>query len=190
MKIINETYMRCEECGTEAFGLYNINSVFGYKMVGEDISPFSKCKRCRGENLELEEQEKEARIKIWATAAGWGKEINVSRTIFDSYLIDLGYLEYDGKARGNRKHLAITEIGREHSAISNSVFGRAILWDYDTYIEVIKLRLKGTIVHDTCPKCKAYLDTMPGYNHMDYSHKCRRCGRECEYWHVKAVHDR
>lgn len=191
MRITNETYMCCSECGVEASGLDDINQVFGYKIVKEDIKPFSKCRKCRGEEPDFEEHcKKNIKNKQWATAASWGRRINISRTVFDSYLIDLGYLEHDGKVRGIRNRLVVTEKGSEHSATTNSMFGKAILWDYATYLDVIRLRLSGTIVHDTCPKCKAYLDTMPEYNHLDYSHKCRRCGRKCDYWHVKVTYDR
>lgn len=190
MRITNEVYMCCSECRAEANGFEDINKVFGYMLVKEDIIPYSKCRKCRGEEPEPEDYRRNIKDKQWATAASWGRRINISRTVFDSYLIELGYLEHDDNAKCGGKRLAVTEKGSKHSATTNSMFSKAILWDYATYLEVIKLRLSKAIVHDTCPKCKAYLDTMPGYSHLDYSHKCKRCGRECEYWHVKVTHDR
>lgn len=191
MRITNEVYMCCSECKVEAYGLDEINKVFGYKIVKNDIKPYSKCRKCRGEELGFEGgNRKYIKDKQWATAASWGKQINISRTVFDSYLIELGYLEHDNNAGCIRNRLVVTEKGSSHSATTNSMFSKAILWDYETYVEVIRLRISKAIIHDTCPKCKSYLDTMPGYNHMDYSHKCKRCGRECEYWHVKVTHDR
>ena len=189
MRITNEVYMCCSECRTEANGLEEINNKFGYKRVKGEIVPYSKCRKCRGEELEPEDYRKNIKHKQWATAANWGRKINISRTVFDNYLIELGYLEHDDTIRGVRKRLAITESGRQHSATTNSMFSKTILWDYDTFLEVIKLRLRKAIVHDTCPKCKAHLDTMPGYNHLDYCHKCKRCGRVCEYWNVSVTLD-
>lgn len=185
MRLANETYMCCPACGTEATGLDDINKVFGYKIVKEVIQPYSECRKCRGD---VEEQVH--REKHWATAASWGKKIHISRTVFDSYLIELGYLEYNQKSNGRRNKLVVTEKGRNHSATTNSPFYKAILWDFDTFSKVVWMRASKAIVHDTCPKCKAYLDTMPGYNHLDYSHTCKRCGRVCEYWNVSVTHDR
>ena len=126
----------------------------------------------------------------WATAASWGRQIHISRSVFDSYLIEMGYLEYDDGTNGGRKGLVVTEKGRNHSATTNAPFHRAILWDFDTYLEVAKLRVSKATIHDTCPKCNAYLDTMPGYDPLGHSHQCKRCGRVCEYWHVNVTHDR
>ena len=192
MKITNETYMKCPTCGAEARGLKDINKVFGYKIVNEDLFPFTECRGCRGENSyeERRKGKRKTKDKQWATAASWGKRIHISRTIFDSYLIEMGYLEYGDGTDGGKKGLVITEKGRHHSATTNAPFSRAILWDFDTYFDVAKLRVSKATVHDVCPKCKAYLDTMPGYNHLDYSHTCKRCGRVCEYWHVNVTHDR
>ena len=126
----------------------------------------------------------------WETAADWGRKIHVSRTIFESYLIELGYLEHDYHSHGKRNKLVVTEMGRNHSATTNSPFSKAILWDFDTFAEVVKMRASQAIVHNTCPKCRAYLDTMPDYNHLDYSHTCKRCGRICDYWHANVIFDR
>lgn len=185
MRLSSETYIRCPVCGTEANGLDDINKVFGYKIVKEVIQPYSECRKCRGD---FEEQVHQA--KQWATAASWGRRIHISRTVFDSYLIELGYLECNHNSNGRRSKLVVTEKGRNHSATTNAPFHKAILWDFDTYIEVVRQRASKAIVHDTCPKCKAYLDTMPDYNHLDYSHTCKRCGRVCEYWNVSVTHDR
>lgn len=191
MRITNEVYTCCPSCGAEAHGLEDINKVFGYKIVKKDIMPYSKCRKCRGDDLEFEGRyQKNIKDKQWATAASWGKQINISRTVFDSYLIELGYLEHDDSSSRIRNRLGVTEKGREHSATTNSMFGKAILWDYETYIEVVKLRISKAIIHDVCPRCKSYLDTMPGYNDVSHGFKCKRCGRECGYWYVKVTHDR
>lgn len=185
MRLSNETYIRCPVCGAEATGLDDINRVFGYKMVKEVVQPYAVCRKCRGV---LEEQVH--REKQWATAAGWGRRIHISRTVFDSYLIELGYLEYSHKSSGKGSRLVVTEKGRNHSATTNSLFHNAILWDFDTFVEVVKKRASKAIVHDTCPKCRAHLDTMPDYNYMDYTHTCKRCGKVCDYWHVSVTYDR
>lgn len=192
MKITNEIFMKCPTCGVEARGLDDINKVFGYKMVKEDLTPYTECRCCRGEESLVEARVSKRRKKDeeWATAASWGKRIHISRTIFDSYLIEMGYLEYCDGTNGEKKGLGVTERGKEHSATTNAPFRRAILWDFDTYLKVARLRVSKAIINDTCPKCKAYLDTMPGYNHLDYSHTCKRCGRVCEYWHVNVTYDR
>lgn len=192
MRITNETHMRCPKCGAEATGLDDINKLFGYKIVKEVITPYSECRKCRG-NQQYPKNRFGKRIykdKQWASAACWGRRINISRTKFDSYLIDMGYLKHDfeGGEKGNK--LVVTKEGRNHSATSNSRFQKMLLWDFDTYAKVVKMRASRAIVHDSCPKCKAYLDTMPDYNDRDYSHTCKRCGRVCEYWNVDVIYDR
>lgn len=39
--------MHCQQCGVEANGLQAINRVFGYKIVNDDITPYSICRECR-----------------------------------------------------------------------------------------------------------------------------------------------
>ena len=191
MNLVNESHMKCSKCGVEASGLNDIQTVFGYRIVKEDIIPFIECRECRGADSEEEERRKNLSQKEeWATAAKWGRHISISRRVFDSYLIELGYLEHDDRKDGKRNHLAITKKGSSHSKIKNSFFGKTVLWDVATYFEVVKARLSKAIIHDVCPKCKSYLDTMPGFNHFDSVHKCKRCGNECDLWEVKATYDR
>ena len=139
MRITNEVYTCCSECCAEANGFEDINSVFGYMLVKDDIVPYSKCRRCRGEEVEPEDYRKNIKNQQWTTAANWGRRIDISRTMFDSYLIELGYLVCDSDTRSDEIHLVITEKGRQHSATTNSTFGKVILWDYATYLEVIKI---------------------------------------------------
>lgn len=192
MKITNEIHIKCPTCGKEASGVDDINKAFGYQIVKEHLIPYEECRKCRGNDtvIDRKKSKRESKNTQWATAAGWGKRIHISRRVFDSYLIEMGYLEYNDGSSGGKKGLSVTEKGRIHSATTNSTFRRMLLWDFDTYLCVAKLRASKAIVHDTCPKCKAYLDTMPGYNQFEYSHKCKCCGRECEYWHVNVVYDR
>lgn len=192
MKIVNDTYMNCQMCGAEASGIDDINKVFGYKIVKGDLVPYTECRECRGEELSLERDSRKRKTQEvqWATAANWGNRIHITRTVFDSYLIEMGYLEYNDGAKAGMRGLGITEKGRAHSATTNAPFRRVILWDFDTYLEVAKLRVSKATIHDTCPKCSAYLDTMPGYDPLGHSHQCKRCGRVCEYWHVNVTHDR
>lgn len=191
MKIINKTRMCCSVCGVEASGLNEIQKVFGYKMVKEDIVPFSECRQCRGVESEEEERRKNlANARKWATAARWGRDINISRTVFDSYLIELGYLEHNARASSKRKRLAITKEGSKHSKLKTSILRKKVLWDSETNLDVMKLRVSHSIMHDVCPKCKAYLDTMPDYDPLEAKHKCKRCGSKCEYWLIKATYDR
>ena len=189
MKIVNDTYMNCQMCGAEASGIDDINKVFGYKIVKGDLDPYTECRECRGEHPSFERGRKHKEVH-WSTAAGWGRRIHISRTVFDSYLIEMGYLEYDDGTKGGKRGLDVTEKGRAHSATTNAPFRRVILWDFDTYLEVAKLRASKATIHDTCPKCNAYLDTMPGYDPMGHSHQCKRCRRVCGYWYVNVTHDR
>ena len=188
MRISNETYILCPKCGAEATGLDNIDRAFGYKIVKDVITPYAECRACRGDKQHFEGQVHKE--KQWASAAEWGKRINIRRTVFDSYLIELGYLEHDFESAGRGNNLVVTEKGSEHSATTNSSFHKVILWDFETYIEVVKMRASKASVHNICPRCKAYLDTMPGYNHLGSSHTCKRCGRICDYWHVSVMYDR
>jgi len=185
MRITNEAYKPCPRCGAGASGLEGINKVFGYILVNDKIMPHSLCRECRqGNEAPAKEQ------NIWATSACWGKRINISRTKFDNYLIDLGYLDCGNSDNRKRGRLEITETGKCHSAMTNTAFAKKILWDYETFLQVIKLRAQRARVYNCCPKCNAHLDTMPNYNHMDYSHKCHRCGLDCGFWNVDVVYDK
>lgn len=191
MIITNESHMCCSKCGIEASGISDIQKVFGLTMDKKDIKPFSECRKCRGVESEEEEIRKiTEKPEKWLSAATWGKTITISRKTFDSYLIELGYLEHDDSKKGIRNHLRITKTGKEHSKTKKNLFGLTVLWDETTYFDVVKLRLSKGIIHDVCPKCKSYLDTMPGFNHFDSVHKCKRCGTECHYWYVKSTYDR
>lgn len=107
---MNESHMCCPICGVEASGLNDIQRGFEYKTVKEDIEPFSECRQCRGAESEEEECHKNfANAKEWATATRWGRSIHISRAIFESYLIELGYLEHNARESSKRKHLAITK---------------------------------------------------------------------------------
>lgn len=192
MRVSNETYKICPKCEAEANGLDEIDRVFGYHIVKEVITPCSVCRECGGKKhvFDGRMKKRQYRTKKWASAAEWGRRIYISRKIFDSYLVDLGYLENDFKDTEKERSLVITDKGKEHSAITNSSFRKIILWDYETYLEVVKIRADRAVVHDICPKCKAHLDTMPDYKYSDYSHTCRHCGRVCNYWNVDVVYDR
>lgn len=133
----------------------------------DGIVPYSRCRSCRGEELEPEDYRKNIKTQQWASAENWGRRMDISRIMFDSYLIELGYLERYGNARNEVLHFVITEKGREHSATTNSGRSKDILWDYTTYLEVIKMRLSKALEQDVCPKVATYLDTMPVYYHLD-----------------------
>lgn len=77
----------------------------------------------------------------------------------------------DSDTRSDEIHLVITEKGRQHSATTNSTFGKVILWGYATYLEVIKMRLCKALVQDNCPNVAAFLDTMPVYYRLNYECK-------------------
>lgn len=192
MRLSNETHKTCPKCGVEANGFDEIDKVFGYKLVKKVIAPCSECKECRSKNHFSKRKLKKRvyKTKKWASAAEWGRQIHISRKIFDSYLVDLGYLENDFKDTEKVCGLVITDKGKEHSAITNSFLHKMILWDYETYIEVVRMRVERAVVRDICPKCKAQLDSMPDYHYSDYSHTCKRCGRLCNYWSVDVVYDR
>ncbi|MBE5895491.1 MAG: hypothetical protein E7285_07470 [Lachnospiraceae bacterium] len=181
MKITNEIFMHCPSCGRESAGLEEINRVFGYKIVKDEIRPYTECKNCRSEK-----EGRECKKKEWASAASWGREMNISRRAFDGYLMEMGYLEPTSDA-GKRSGLSITREGRRHSATTNAPFRKAILWDFDTYVEVVRMRASKMIVYKQCPKCKANVDTIPGGNDDDHSRPCPHCGNLCDYWEISVV---
>ncbi len=185
MRITNETYKHCSHCGTEANGLDSINKIFGYKIVKDEIIPYSFCRECRKQMEEPKEEK-----PIWATASDWGKKIHISRTKFDNYLVDLGYLDCSHSMNKKRGKLDVTEKGKFHSAITNTPFRKRLLWDYEAFKEVVKMRAQRAQVYECCPRCNAHLDTMPNYNYLDLSHKCHRCGLACEQWTVDVVYDK
>ena len=191
MKILNKDYFKCESCNTEAHDMIEINKKFGYIIKEDVIYPQSLCKECMS-RLHPEKQEKKRREykeRQWATAARWGRNIHINKRTFNSYLIDLGYLERVCSEAG-KVPLQMTEVGQLHSKREKTIIGERILWDFDTYLNVAKRRAENADIHDICPKCKAFLDTVPGYNHLDYSHQCSKCGHICEVWEVSVNFDR
>lgn len=180
MKIINEEYMKCRHCNTEASGLQDINKVFGYQIIKEQLIPFTSCRECR-EQMDSKEKTSflHKKDKEWNTATGWGKSINISRAKFESYLIDLGYLERTVTELGEKPVLNITEKGRPHCVVKHYLLGDVILWDYATFAAVTQARIKMADIHLCCTKCKAPLDTAPDFKHTDYSHICSNCGTVC-----------
>lgn len=66
--------------------------------------------------------------------------MNICSIVFDNYLLKLGYLKHDNESIGNSRKLIITEKGKKHSATTNSFFNKRILWDYEVYNEVVKMK--------------------------------------------------
>ena len=192
MKITNETYMICYKCGAEARGLEMIHKVFGYGIVKNQMVPYQECRECRNSYQTVRNRfGKPIRQEIgWHSAAGWGKQVNISRTQFDSYLIELGYLKPVGESDGKQRKTIITEKGTAHSAITNHPFKEVILWDYETFIEVVKMRANRAIVHECCPNCCAFIDTMPEYDPLAFEQKCANCGKLVSDWRVYVSYDR
>ena len=136
----------------------------------------------------------------WGTASYWGRRIHINKRTFDSYLLDMGYLERISKKmqseklydmnRGYSGELCLTLEGLKHCKEKRVFLGRRTLWDFDTYLQVAKRRVENADIHDICPSCKAFLDTVPGYKYMDVTHKCSRCGRICKEWGVSMNFDR
>lgn len=202
MNIIEETYFKCPSCGAEARGIVEINRKFGYNFTEEEIAPHPLCKACRGVD-EFGEKYQEGRAynditHAWGTATSWGRKIHISGAKFTSYLVDLGYLEKvvptvsngETTIESRGQEFLITPKGYTHCRLKQTCLGDIVQWDFDTYAEVVCLRAQMADVHDICPRCRAYLDVEPEYDHLAPSHKCGRCGHVCEEWGVSVTYDR
>lgn len=191
MQIADEFYKVCPKCGAEASGFETINYRFGYRIEQDVLTPYTECKVCRADKKEDSQSDAEAGVDMqWETAEYWCRQVNISKAVFESYLIDMGYLEYGFSINDGEDKLVITKVGKKHSVVTRSLLGKKILWDYETFVNMAKMRTESAIVHEVCPKCKAYLDTMPDYNFEDYAHTCKRCGRVCRYWDARVIYDR
>ena len=192
MRITNEKYVACPKCRQEASGLEQINQRFGYMIKGEDVTPYRYCRDCR-KQMEAEKPDiKSKRMKDtnWASAASWGRKIHINRRVFDSYLVDLGYLEKEQSNNGRYKKLIVTRAGEQHSALTNNPFRQIILWDYDTFTKVMKLRAEKADVHYCCEKCSAPVDEAPDFNHLQLEYRCDKCGHVGDVYAMSVVFDR
>ena len=192
MRFSEETHITCPTCGVEASGLDGIDKIFGYILVKDVITPCSECRECRDKKHPMKGRMKKNNYKapLWATAAEWGKRIHISRKVFDSYLIELGYLKADYKDARKVNEDMVTDKGQEHYFVTYSPLRESFLWDYATYLEVVKMRVSRAVVRDICPKCRTQLEPVPGSKPSDYSYMCKRCGIVCTHWNVDVVYDR
>ena len=190
MKITAQEYFKCEKCGKEARGMADIDKLFGYRISEEELSPYSMCKECRGEVEVASDETLTHMEKKYATAFTWGRKIHISPSIFNSYLLDLGYLERTKAEDGKRSMVVVTDAAKHHSMMKKTIFGKVILWDFATYLAVAKLRVEKAEIYDCCPKCNSYLriDTERKYPILMY--RCSNCGQAFDKWSVSMVFDR
>ncbi|MBE5853482.1 MAG: hypothetical protein E7299_11135 [Lachnospiraceae bacterium] len=178
MKLSNKTHITCPKCGIEAHGLSDISDRFGYFIEDEEVQPYVTCKACRSP-ISFWKRQRKAPVSAettWASAAAWARKIHISEEQFNEYLIDMRYMEFSFHPGKDRKQFVVTDKGSVHSAETHSTFGKKILWDYDTFRNVIKLRCSMAEVHPCCPRCKAYLDEDPEYEHLALTYTCSKCG--------------
>lgn len=192
MQITNEKYVSCPICKAEGYGLEQINKKFGYYLKGDDVVPYRHCRECRRKEEEENQpqNEKNEQQISWASASTWGKKIHINRRTFDSYLIDLGYLEKDPNAVGRRQKVRISRMGDQHSALTNNPFKRIILWDYDTFVKVMKLRAEKATVHYCCEKCGTPIDDSHVFDYLESEYQCNQCGHIGEVFHTEVIFDR
>jgi len=189
MKVTNETYVCCPICEMEGKGLEQINERFGYFIKGGDIIPYKQCRECRKEESTLIKNE-DMKQAGWASASVWGKKIHINRKIFNSYLIDLGYLKKVPNDNGRKQESFVTKIGEKHSALTSNSFRKNILWDYDTFVKVVKLRTEKAEVHYCCEKCCTPIDELSNFDHLQPEYQCYKCGHVGEVFQMRVDFDR
>lgn len=189
MRVTNETHMQCLYCGKEAEGLQDINTLFGYRVDGEEITPYAYCRECGIRRSSLM-RPVDRLDQHWESASGWGRKIHINKTKFEDYLLELGYLRVDSASKKKHRNKVLTDKGRMHSALTNVSFSKVLLWDYNTFLRVVKLRAERSVMHELCPECKSKLDLMPGFNHLDYEHQCAVCGTVTSHCLLDATFDK
>lgn len=184
MNITNEVYTSCPKCQTEAHGIDEINKIFGYYIEKDEMKPFQYCRSCRKwmeeekikmKNPKRNRHHNQQKDTEWATAASWGRQIHISRSMFESYLEELDYLVCRNED-DTKRVLEITDSGKEHSAVTNHPFHRAVLWDYDTFMQVVDLRAGKAKVHFKCSKCGRNMEEDSGFTPIQKKYICRGCG--------------
>ena len=203
MQITNTTYTKCPQCGIEAQGFGEIYEKFGYKMKrGGVVEPYSVCKKCS----DIVQQEKNHNVKDggkrnagkkqtplsaqWLSSAEWARKMHVRKEVFVSYLLELGYLaEHPDKEIGI-PHM-ITEKGREHSALTNTLFYKTVLWDYQAFSDVLMYRASLATHSMHCPHCHRELERHQGHeDFFEVEEKCPYCGKSSEAKKIRTVFDR
>ncbi len=183
MKIANETYVKCSKCETEASGLQDINTTFGYVIKKDMLIPYTECRVCR-----TKQQSQTGKLpEKWHSATAWGRRLHISKRAFEKYLLELEYLksEYSGEAHGVKQ--VLTPKGERHSRNVKRLFGRENVWDDKAFTGVMMKRAEDAVIHFACPKCKAHLDEMPEFSHLDYTYHCVECGHISDYCEVSVT---
>ena len=120
--------------------------------------------------------------RSWATASQWGRNVHVSGKVINSCLVEMGYLnESDGTP---------TKLGRAHSKWERKLKVRRLLWDNDTFWNVVKYRARQAEVREKCPSCGAYLDEDEKHDFLASIYVCNGCGSICTDRLVEVKYDR
>ncbi len=120
--------------------------------------------------------------RSWATASQWGRNVHVSGKVINSYLVEMGYLnESDGTP---------TKLGRAHSKWERKFGKWQLLWDNDTFWNVVKHRARQAEIREKCPSCGAYLDEDEKHDFMATIYVCSGCGSICTDRWVEVKFDR
>jgi len=191
MVLSKELHKLCPGCGTEAEGLEQVNKVFGYRIEADEIVPYPSCRACRSQEQARKLVQGGTDVITdsiedigWANASAWAKRIHTNRETFIRYLIHLEYL-----AVGAEGPLRLTEKGRLHSAITNRRFKETLLWDYDTFVEVMRCRAQKARVSFHCPRCRVDLEESAEFDYLQPSYRCHKCGKVYDYFNTKVVFD-
>lgn len=142
MKITNETYVECPNCGVIGRNVDEIHQLFGYYIRHDQMIPNAVCKNCRiSQKIIIDIGDKRpVKLVEWGNVAYWVKNLNMRREQFLTHLEELGYIELDDFGPRGKKLYAVTEIGRKHCKMpfdSDDV----LLWDYETYSKIVMMKL-------------------------------------------------
>lgn len=112
------------------------------------------------------------------TAKKWAYSMGISEDEFNEYLEKLNYQvrKDTGTSKSDLWH--ITDKGLPHSRKSRNPLVRATLWDFDTLVEVTRIKGKITKKYFYCDKCGAYLSTQSGFDFELQNWECKKCGHK------------
>lgn len=117
------------------------------------------------------------------TAKKWAQSMGISEAEFNEYLEKINYQVWKDAGPSKTEMWHITEKGRQHSKKSRNPFVRAILWDFDTLVEVTRVRGKITKKYFYCDKCGAYLSTQSGFDFELQNWECKKCGHTSKLYY-------
>lgn len=112
----------------------------------------------------------------WATMEKWAKIIHVKPKEMLGHLKEIGYVLPEAEALKKIKEEEITPQGQSHCLIASDKKGDFLLWDFDTFVRIVKECLKIRELIYKCPRCRKLLDEDKLYSPDFKQIECHYCG--------------